>query len=146
MQFSILFAASFGAVLLRAVLLGQPPPACCRAAGHATAGLERRACSFHAAPRCQHPRPSLHALCPAPAHTGATRASPRHLLQGASIAANVFLGSSLVLCTAASYVSSAFLPYAPGVLGCGAISLVGYAQVGRLRRCLALGALLPAVL
>ncbi|KAL4434011.1 hypothetical protein ABPG75_000452 [Micractinium tetrahymenae] len=49
-------------------------------------------------------------------------------LEGASIAANVFLGGSLVLCTTASYLSSAFLPYAPGVLGCGAISLVGYAQ------------------
>ena len=44
------------------------------------------------------------------------------------MAANVFLGSSLALCTGASYASSRLLPFAHGVLGCGALSLVGYAQ------------------
>ena len=44
------------------------------------------------------------------------------------MAANVFLGGSLALCTGASYASSRLLPFAHGVLGCGALSLVGYAQ------------------
>lgn len=67
-------------------------------------------------------------LCPGPPAERGPPCPPTPP-QSASIAANVFLGGSLVLCTAASYLSSALLPYAPGVLGCGAISLVGYAQV-----------------
>jgi len=48
--------------------------------------------------------------------------------QAASVAANAVLGTSLGLCTAASYLSSSLLPYHPGVLGCGALSFVAWAQ------------------
>lgn len=102
-----------------------------------SAGLEVR----RAAPRRRRAtlscarRPLLHGVyirSVGPAQPASARPPRPAPPQGASIAANVFLGSSLALCTAASYLSSAFLPYAPGVLGCGAISLVGYAQVGAL--------------
>lgn len=49
-------------------------------------------------------------------------------LQGAAIAANALLGTSLALCTAASYAYSALLPFAHGALGCGALGFVGWAQ------------------
>lgn len=49
-------------------------------------------------------------------------------LQGAAIAANALLGTSLALCTAASYAASSLLPFAHGALGCGALGFLGWAQ------------------
>lgn len=53
---------------------------------------------------------------------------PPSCAQGAGVAANVLLGTSLALCTSASYASSALLPFSTAVLGCGALSFVGWAQ------------------
>ena len=53
-------------------------------------------------------------------------------LQGAAVAANAVLGASLALCTAASYLHSALLPFAHGALGCGALGFVGWAQAAYL--------------
>lgn len=49
-------------------------------------------------------------------------------LEGAAIAANALLGTSVALCTAASYAHSALLPFAHGALGCGALGFVGWGQ------------------
>ncbi|GAB4818169.1 hypothetical protein N2152v2_005215 [Parachlorella kessleri] len=49
-------------------------------------------------------------------------------LDGLGVAANVVFGGLMASCLGANYLVSWLHPFAPGVVGCGALSLLGYIQ------------------
>lgn len=53
---------------------------------------------------------------------------PSASLDALATTGNVLFGSLLAGCLGATYAAAALQPYAPAVVGCGALSLVGFMQ------------------